>query len=160
MLTIGRLGTLADIEPKTLRYYDRVGLVRPTKRTPSGYRVYGEDAVERLRFIRRAKALRMSLTDIRRILAVRDEGAAPCQHVLALVGQNLATVETQIAQLARLRTDLRRLQRLLKDKVPAGAETADDCPCFALIQDFEGVPQPHAGRRGGRPIKARKEFPG
>src|SRR5438445_11030116 len=126
MLTIGRLGTLADIEPKTLRYYDRVGLVRPTKRTPSGYRVYGEDSVERLRFIRRAKALRMSLADIRRILAVRDEGAAPCQHVLALLGQNLVAVEAQIAQLARLRIDLRRLQRLLKDKVPPNAETADD----------------------------------
>src|SRR5712692_495474 len=133
MLTIGRLGMLAEIAPKTLRYYDRVGLVRPTTRTPAGYRVYGEDAVERLRFIRRAKALRMSLADIRRILAVRDEGAAPCQHVLALVGQNLATVEAQIAQLEQLRTDLRRLQRLLKDKVPPNAKTADDCPCFSLI---------------------------
>lgn len=146
MLTIGRLGAAADIEPKTLRYYDRVGLVRPAKRTPSGYRVYGGDAVERLRFIRRAKALRISLTDIRRILAVRDEGAAPCRHVLELVGQNLATVEDQIAQLVRLRTDLRRLQRLLKDKVPADAETAEDCPCFSLIRDFEGGPQPRRSK--------------
>ncbi len=95
MLTIGRLGTLGDIEPKTLRYYDRVGLVRPTTRTPAGYRVYGEDAVERLGFIRRAKALGMSLADIRRILAVRDEGAPPCQHVLTVVGQNIAKVQDQ-----------------------------------------------------------------
>jgi len=100
---------LAEIEPKTLRYYDRVGLVRPTTRTPAGYRVYGEDAVERLRFIRRAKALAMSLANIRRILAVRDEGAAPCQHVVGIVEQNLAKVEGQITHLERLRTDLRRL---------------------------------------------------
>lgn len=152
MLTIGRLGTLAEIEPKTLRYYDRIGLVRPTTRTSAGYRLYGEDAVERLRFIRRAKALAMSLSDIRRILAVRDEGAAPCQHVLALVGQNRAKVEAQIAQLERLRTDLRHLQRLLRDEVPPGAKTADDCPCFSLIQNFQRVPQPHSrrGKRGGR----------
>ena len=146
MLTIGRLGNLADIEPKTLRYYDRVGLVRPAKRTPSGYRVYSEDALERLRFIRRAKTLRISLADIRRILAVRDEGAAPCRHVLKLVGQNLATVEDQITQLVRLRTDLRRLQRLLKDKVPADAATAEDCPCFSLIRDFKGGAQPRRRR--------------
>lgn len=152
MLTIGRLGTLAEIEPKTLRYYDRVGLVRPATRTPAGYRIYGEDAVPRLHFIRRAKALGMALADIRRILAVRDEGAAPCRHVLAIVGQNLAKVEGQIAQLERLRTDLRRLQRLLKDEVPPDARSADDCPCFALIQDFHKLPQPHprGGRRGGR----------
>lgn len=149
MLTIGRLGTLAEIEPKTLRYYDRVGLVRPNTRTPAGYRLYGEGAVERLRFIRRAKALGMSLVDIRRILAVRDEGAAPCQHVLAIVGGNLAKVEAQIAQLEQLRTDLRRLQRLLRDEVPPEAQSADDCPCFSLIQDFQRVPQSHS-RRGPR----------
>jgi DNA-binding transcriptional MerR regulator len=152
MLTIGRLGALAEIEPKTLRYYDRVGLVRPTTRTPAGYRVYGEEAVQRLRFIRRAKALAMSLADIRRILAVRDEGLAPCQHVLALVGQNLAKVEGQIAQLERLRTDLRGLQRLLRDTVPSGAQSADDCPCIALIQDFHKLPRPRSrrDRRRGR----------
>jgi DNA-binding transcriptional MerR regulator len=152
VLTIGRLGTLGDIEPKTLRYYDRVGLVRPTTRTPAGYRVYAEDAVERLRFIRRAKALGTSLADIRRILAVRDEGAAPCQHVLTVVGQNLAKVQAQIAQLERLRTDLRRLQRVLKKEVPSDPQSADDCPCFSLIQNFQKPSQPHSrhDRRGGR----------
>ncbi len=66
MLTMGRLGTLAGLEPKTLRYYDRVGLVRPTGRTAAGYRLYGEDTINRLHFIRRSKALGMSLADIRR----------------------------------------------------------------------------------------------
>jgi DNA-binding transcriptional MerR regulator len=147
MLTIGRLGTLADIEPKTLRYYDRVGLVRPRARTAAGYRVYGEDVVERLHFIRRAKALAMSLADIRRILAVRDEGAAPCRHVVTLVGQNLAKVEAQIAQLERLRNDLRRLWRLLKDQIPPKPQSAAECPCFALIKDFQKPPPSHS-RRG------------
>lgn len=145
MLTIGRLGSLADIEPKTLRYYDRVGLVRPATRTAAGYRMYGENAVERLRFIRRAKALRMSLVDIRRILAVRDEGAAPCGHVLELVGRNLDNVEAQMRQLARLRADLRRLRRMLTSRIPENAVTADDCPCFSLIQNFKGVSHPASG---------------
>jgi|SRR5215469_20976 len=152
MLTIGRLGSRADMEPKTLRYYDRVGLVRPAARTAAGYRLYSEDAVQRLRFIRRAKALAMSLVDIRRILAVRDEGAAPCRHVVTLVGRNLAKVEAQIAQLERLRRDLRRLQRLLRDEIPPKPRSAVDCPCFALIKDFQKRPRSHAHR--GRPPRA------
>lgn len=146
-LTIGRLGVRAATEPKTLRYYDRVGLVRPAARTAAGYRLYDVRAVERLRFIRRAKALRMSLADIRRILAVRDEGAAPCGHVLALVERNLASVGKEITELGRLRADLRRFHRLLKAKVPPDAGTADDCPCFALIQQFEMTPPRRTRRR-------------
>ncbi|MGH2398639.1 MAG: MerR family DNA-binding protein [bacterium] len=108
--------------------------------------------MQRLRFIRRAKTLGMSLADIRRILAVRDEGAAPCQHVMALVGQNLARVEGQLAQLERLRTDLRRLQRVLREEIPPEVQSADDCPCFSLIQDFQKLPQPRfrRNRRRGR----------
>ncbi len=151
MLTIGRLGALADMEPKTLRYYDRVGLVRPRGRTAAGYRIYGEEAVDRLRFIRRAKALGISLADIRRILAVRDEGAAPCQHVLRLVEGNLSRLQAQIAQLERLRTDLRRLRRLLREKIPAAPASAADCPCFRLIQHFQrsSTSRPRPAAQGG-----------
>jgi DNA-binding transcriptional MerR regulator len=137
VLTIGRLGSLAGLEPKTLRYYDRVGLVRPAGRTAAGYRLYDEDTVNRLHFIRRAKALGMALADIRRILAVRDEGAAPCQHVIALVTDNLTKVEGQIAHLERLRGDLRRFRRLLKQEVSSETQLAEECPCFALIQNFQ-----------------------
>lgn len=136
-LTIGRLGARAAIEPKTLRYYDRAGLVRPAARTAAGYRLYGEEAVQRLGFIRRAKALGMSLADIRRVLAVRDEGVAPCGHVLAIVERNVTAVEAHIRELGRLRADLRRFRRLLKAKVPPDAAASDDCPCFSLIEQFE-----------------------
>jgi len=136
MLTIGRLGSLAGLEPKTLRYYDRVGLVRPASRTPTGYRLYLSEAVDRLRFIASAKALGLTLADIRRILAVRDEGAAPCQHVLELVARNVTKVETQITQLNHLRGDLRRLEHLLKEQVTVPARSAEDCACFSLIEGF------------------------
>lgn len=150
MLTIGRLGSLSGLEPKTLRYYDRVGLVRPAGRTGAGYRMYDETTVDRLHFIRRSKALGMSLADIRRILAVRDEGAAPCQHVLALVRDNLVKVEGQLTHLKRLRGDLRRLQRLLKEEISPEIQAAEQCPCFELIRSFEKVtypPNPHPRRR-------------
>lgn len=136
MLTIGRVGKRAGMEPKTLRYYDRVGLLRPSRRTPAGYRIYDDTVLARLDFIRRAKALGMSLADIRRILAFRDEGAAPCTHVQHLVERNLAEVESQLARLAGLRKDLRRLRAELRRRLTTGATSASDCPCFEIIASF------------------------
>lgn len=136
MMTIGRMAKKAGAETKTLRYYDRVGLLRPAARTEAGYRLYNDDAVARLQFIRRAKTLGMALADIRRILAFRDEGAAPCHHVLELVARNIAQVESQLAQLRTLRTDLHRLLRDLKRQIPKGARATEDCPCFDIIVAF------------------------
>jgi MerR family Zn(II)-responsive transcriptional regulator of zntA len=155
MLTIGRLGSLAGLEPKTLRYYDRVGLVQPASRTPTGYRLYTAEAVDRLHFIASAKTLGMSLADIRRILAVRDEGAAPCQHVMKIVARNLTKVEEQIAQLDRLKGDLHRLQRRLKEQVTVNARSVEDCACFTLIESFHkprtlNTRRLSHGRQGGR----------
>jgi len=155
MLTIGRLGSLAKLEAKTLRYYDRVGLVRPASRTPAGYRMYTTEAVDRLRFIASAKALGMTLADIRRILAVRDEGAAPCQHVVDLVTRNVTKVEVQLAQLEQLQRDLHRLKRLLKEQVNVNAQSVEDCACFSLIKGFHKPRAPVArrlnhNRQGGR----------
>lgn len=137
MLTIGGLARLTGVETKTLRYYDRVGLVPPGARTASRYRLYNEDAVDRLQFIRGAKALGMSLADIGRILAVRDDGAAPCQHVLDLATRQAAKLEAQIRHLKSLRRDLLRLRRDLRRRISPKATAVDDCPCFAIIRAFE-----------------------
>jgi DNA-binding transcriptional MerR regulator len=137
MMTIGRLARTTGMEAKTLRYYDRVGLLRPAKRSEAGYRLYDENASGRLRFILRAKALGIALADIRRILAYRDEGLAPCRHVLDLVGGNIMRLENQIRDLESLRKDLRRLHRELNRRIPTGARAAADCPCFDVIADFE-----------------------
>lgn len=137
MLTIGRFGKLVGVEAKTLRYYDRVGLVRPSSRTAAGYRLYDEQSANRLQFIRRSKALGMSLSDIRRILAVRDEGAAPCRHVLDLVSRNLADVATQIGYLETLHKDLRRLKRELARRNSPEALSAAECSCVSIIEQFQ-----------------------
>jgi DNA-binding transcriptional MerR regulator len=85
VLTIGRLAERSGVPISTLRYYERLGLLRPQRRSEGGFRIYGEEAVERLRFIKSAQALGIPLRDVRRILAVRDEGLAPCRHVLELL---------------------------------------------------------------------------
>lgn len=96
---------------KTIRYYEEIGLVPPAPRTPSGYRQYSDDDVQRLEFIRSAKALGVALEEIKEVLAFRDRGASPCPYVLKLLDAKVKEIRSRIRGLRMLAQDLRRLQR-------------------------------------------------
>jgi len=96
---------------KALRYYERVGLLPPANRTASGYRDYSDAVLDRLRFIRAARALGLTLGEIRGIIGFREGGSPPCAHVLQLVEDRAADLDRRIAELAELREQLRRLLR-------------------------------------------------
>lgn len=107
-----RIGELADktgLNPKTIRYYEQIGLLDEPDRTPSGYRVYGPDDVDRLAFIRRAQHLGLRLDEIAEILALRDSGQPPCNYVRQVARDRLDDVERRIADLQRARDELRGL---------------------------------------------------
>ncbi|HXG41133.1 MAG TPA: MerR family transcriptional regulator [Dehalococcoidia bacterium] len=137
MLTIGRLAARSGVPVSTLRYYERLGLLSPQRRSEGGFRLYSEEALGRLRFIRGAQALGIPLRDVRRILAVRDEGLAPCRHVLELLRGQVRRLEEQLARLAALRGDLEELLRELEARVAPEARTAEECPCLEVIAEFE-----------------------
>src|SRR5947207_15027156 len=82
-LRSGELARRAGVSPDTLRHYERKGLLAPC-RTPSGYREYSAEAVDRVRLIRRALSIGFSLDELAPILAARDRGRAPCRAVRAL----------------------------------------------------------------------------
>lgn len=109
-MPISELGRRLHISPKTIRYYEAIGLLPAPARTPGGYRVYGEEDAERLAFIRRAKALDFSLEEIREILALRERGEAPCPYVLRQIERRLAEVDQKIEQLCQLRAELEGLR--------------------------------------------------
>jgi MerR family transcriptional regulator, copper efflux regulator len=73
-LTIGEVAAQAEVHLETLRYYERRGLVEQPPRSPSNYRIYPEEGVRRVRFIKRAQELGFSLNDIKELLSLR---AAP-----------------------------------------------------------------------------------
>jgi len=108
-MQIGELARRAGTTAKALRYYEAIGLLAAESRTPSGYRQYGADALDRLAFIRSAQALGFSLGEIRGITGLRDRGEAPCGHVLALIRNRSSEIAGRIAELQRLRGDLERL---------------------------------------------------
>jgi DNA-binding transcriptional MerR regulator len=109
-MLISELARRLSVNPKTIRYYEEIGLMPQPARTPGGYRVYTGQDVERLEFILRAKTLDFSLEEIREILALRERGEAPCPYVLHQVEVKLADVDRKIAQLRQLRAELEQLR--------------------------------------------------
>ncbi len=108
---IGPVARELGINPKTIRYYEEIGLIPPAQRTESGYRVYGQADIDRIAFILRARELDFSLDDIGEILALREGGEAPCLYVTDLVQKQLAVIDAKIAALNQLREELEDVQR-------------------------------------------------
>ena len=107
-LTIGKLANAAGVGIDTVRFYERAGLLNKPQRTASGYRLYAESDVARLRFIRRAKALGFSLEEIAELLRLNDGGGRRAA-VRAVAGQRLAEIEQKLSELSLMRDALRRL---------------------------------------------------
>lgn len=129
---IGRVAKAGGVSVQALRYYERIGLLPAAHRTPAGYRIYGPQSVDRLRFIRQAQALGFSLDEIKEILRLRYEGQSPCTCVSKLLGQKLEKIEHEIRQLVRFRHDLRKTFERSK-KLPHLPHTASSiCPLIQI----------------------------
>ncbi|MCA1843521.1 MAG: heavy metal-responsive transcriptional regulator, partial [Actinobacteria bacterium] len=107
-MLISEVARRSGVPPKTLRYYEGIGLLRP-ERTPAGYREYDDHIFDRLTFIRSAQALGLSLAEIRSIVCVRDNGEAPCAHVTGLLQERSAAIARTIRELRTLQSELRVL---------------------------------------------------
>ena len=126
-MRIGELAAAGDTTTKTIRYYESIDLLDPPRRTASGYRDYGPDAVERLRFIRAAQASGLTLTEIRSITDLKDHGAATCDHTLELLHRHLAAVDDQIRRLTETRSELAELASRADALDPAGCTDPHRC---------------------------------
>jgi DNA-binding transcriptional MerR regulator len=118
-LRVGELAAAVGVSADTLRYYERAGLVPAPARTASGYRAYGPEAIERLRFIQGCQRLGLRLADIRDLLAVRDTGACPCEPAEELLRRRIAEIDAELARLAALRAEMLAMAA----RLPAA-----DCP--------------------------------
>ena len=129
-MKIGELAARTDVPAKTIRYYEAIGVLPPANRTPAGYRDYTDDAATRLRFIRTAQSVGLTLGEIREVLAFRDRGETPCQHVTSLIEQHATDLAERIATLQAMRQDLERLANRAH-RLPA-TTTADGTVCHII----------------------------
>jgi DNA-binding transcriptional MerR regulator len=105
-LTIGDLAKATDTKVETIRYYERVGLLPAPARTRGNYRSYSSVQLGRLSFIRRARGLGFSLSQVRGLLGLSDQRRRSCEAVDAIAREHLAEVDRKIADLVALRREL------------------------------------------------------
>lgn len=108
-LTIGALATRTGVKIPTIRYYESIGLLPEAPRTGSNRRTYDDASVRRLRFIRHARELGFEVEAIRRLLALADQPAQPCEQADQLARAHLAEIESKISRLEALRDEVRRM---------------------------------------------------
>ncbi len=109
-----RIGELADqvgVNPKTVRYYEQIGLIPPAPRTSGGYREYTDTDAARLTFIKTAQRLGLSLDEVAEILRLRERGEPPCGYVRDVINQQLRSIDKRITELRALRSQLRELRK-------------------------------------------------
>lgn len=128
MYRIKQLSERTGIRPETIRYYERLGILPQPQRTGNRYRLYTEDDVKRLRFIRRARQLDLSLESIADILARRDQGTVPCDYVQEMVQRKAAEIEARIADLEELRQELLGIGEVILEQPTPSPE----CICQLL----------------------------
>jgi MerR family transcriptional regulator, Zn(II)-responsive regulator of zntA len=126
---IGELASELGINPKTIRYYEEIGLLPEPQRSASGYRRYSVADLDRLRFIAKAKAIGLTLDEVREILDVATGGQRPCEHVLGLLDQKIDLVDRQLHALSAFRRELLSLR-----SEAAQTMTADACVCGIIEQ--------------------------
>lgn len=135
-LRIGEAAEQAGLAPSAIRYYENTGVLPEPERSDSGYRGYDLADVELLRFVGRLRNLEFPLSDVREIVALRSEGKAPCQKVRTTISREVAAIESRIADLQRLESELRALEAEAKD-LPDTWPT--DCVCDVINPTREGV---------------------
>lgn len=127
-MKIGELASLAGVPAATIRYYERRGILAEPPRSDSGYRHYGPETAERLRFIKRAQELGFTLGDIEELLALRVHDPAACAEVEAKTRVKMEDVSRKISELKRLEGALRGLA----DACAARTPTAE-CPVLEML---------------------------
>jgi len=109
---IRELAAQSGVSTKTIRYYGSIGLLPPARRLSNGYRVYDQADLERLRLIRGARQLGLSLDEIREVLDLRDRGQAPCTVLLDLLAAKVEEIDRRIQELEHLKHELQDLHAL------------------------------------------------
>lgn len=130
-MLIGELAQRVGVNPKTIRYYESIGLLPEPARGSSGYRDYGPGDVERLAFVRRATELDLQLDEIAEILALRERGERPCNYVLDAARRHVDDLEQRIAQMRQARDELQTLLECASD-LP---DDNDGCYCPLIEHD-------------------------
>ena len=130
VLTIGKLAARGGVNIQTVRYYERRGLIPKPKRSLAGYRLYDEEAIKRLGFVRKAQLLGFSLHEIDELLALRMQPGTSCADIRQKANQKIAAVDEKLSELSRIRTALVKLAGACRGRGPTS-----ECPILEALDE-------------------------
>ncbi len=120
-LRIGELARRAGVTPKAIRFYETKRILPLAPRSSNRYRVYGEDTVGMLSFIKQATGLGLTLAEIKEIIGIREGGRPPCGHVHQLLEDKAVELDRKLNDLLEVRRRIRRSLTAWKTSRPARA---------------------------------------
>jgi Hg(II)-responsive transcriptional regulator len=129
-VTIGKLAKRALVNIQTVRFYEREGILRPKSRSSSGYRIYDEESVKRLRFIKQAKELGFTLQEIKSLLNLRVSSVPQCGKVRRKAEDKLNVIQEKLKNMKRIEKNLKSLINDCRARV-----VSDTCP---ILEKMEG----------------------
>ncbi len=110
-MRIGDLAREVGINSKTIRYYEEIGLLPKATRSEGGYRLYGSETLDLLKFIKRAQGLGLALSEIKELAGIHAAGNLPCSHLRGMLETKVAELDEQIREIKRLRKEMSRMLR-------------------------------------------------
>ena len=143
---VKQLAKLMDVTPETVRYYSRVGLLKPVRSETNGYQEYTQQDTQRLKFIISARQLGFSIKDIQQIITQSEQGNCPCPLTRKLITERLAQTEALFQETLKLRN---RMHAAIAqwETSPDGASSSDIC---SLIESFVDTSEDNLGEKYGR----------
>jgi DNA-binding transcriptional MerR regulator len=124
---IGEIAGKIGVEPESIRYYERIGLLPKAKRNEVGYRVFTKEHVERVELIKKMQALGFSLDQIRRMLELKFARGHSCQHVRSGLRQKLEDIDKQIEDLRAFRSEVEHALKICERSLKVHP-SEDYCP--------------------------------
>lgn len=129
--TISQVAKSAKLPTTTVRYYERVGLVEPDDRSAGNYRLYSEESLRKLKFIRAAQAVGFTLDDIKALLDRPDDQNSACEDVQRLIEKRLSDIKQKLK-------DLRHVQRVLQSSLNQCREF-QSAECCHVLKTLEAA---------------------
>lgn len=133
MLTVSQVSKKVDISAHTIRYYIKIGLIKPERDEFNNYHVFSKETISNLKFVHKAKQLGFTLNEIKQFLKDAEKGEAPCPKVRKIIQQRIEENEAKIKELQAMQ---KRMQTAIKqwEDLPNEVPTGNSVCC--LIESF------------------------
>jgi Cu(I)-responsive transcriptional regulator len=133
-MNIGQASLASGVSAKMIRYYEQIGLIHPAERTGNNYRVYGEQDIHNLRFIKRSRTLGFSLEETETLLKLWQDKSRESSAVKEIALSHIADLEHKIAEMKSMVTTLSHLVHC------CGGDHRPDCPILDDLAGFDVPP--------------------